>query len=180
MLPAVSEPGGTMPRGNNTKSPRTGPRTPGPSQDRSPSGTSERPSTTASADAIEQQVVALAEQLGRVVGTVQAKAEGWMDPKALSDQVARVRDSAASLLQQLGATTEQKTERIVSGRGGGGSLTTIDRGTKVGGRSGGVVDAPGKKHRKPTPNESMRVSATDRARVAKMKAVNANRKRGRG
>ena len=47
------------------------------------------------------------------------------------------------------------------------------------GRSGGVVDAPGKKHRKPVPNEPLRVNAADRARVAKTKVVNTNRKRGR-
>ena len=34
-------------------------------------------------------------------GTVQAKAEGWMDREALNKQIAGVRDSAAELLEQL-------------------------------------------------------------------------------
>jgi hypothetical protein len=132
---------------------------------------------------IEQQVVAFAEQLGRIVGTVQARAEGWLDPATLNDQITRVRDGAASLLQQLGATTAAKDtalrrrggKRMPAAREPGSTATARSRG-----RSGGAVDAPGKKHRKPTPNESPRASATDNARIAKMKAVNASRRRGRG
>src|SRR5207245_5001243 len=52
-------------------------------------------------DPMEQRVVAFAEQLGRIVGTVQAKTEGWMDRDALNKQIAGVRDSAAELLEQL-------------------------------------------------------------------------------
>ena len=44
--------------------------------------------TSATADVMEQRVVAFAEQLGRIVGTVQAKAEGWMDRDALNKQIA--------------------------------------------------------------------------------------------
>jgi hypothetical protein len=132
----------------------------------------------ATSDAIEQQVVAFAEQLGRVVGTVQAKAEGWLDPKALQEQVSRVRDSAASLLQHLGALHRPDAEPA---RAGGPTASSSDSPVKARGRSGGVVDAPGKKHRKPTPNTPLRARATDSSgRVAKMKVVNANRKRGRG
>ena len=124
------------------------------------------PGVSGNGSAIEQQVVAFAEQLGRVVGTVQARAEGWLDPRMLNEQITRVRDGAASLLQQLGATTEAKAERVITRRPAA--------------RSGGVVDAPGKKHRKPTPNEPLRANAEDKGRIAKMKAVNASRRRGRG
>src|SRR4051812_49204800 len=65
-------------------------------------------------DAIEQQVVAFAEQLGRIVGTVQAKAEGWMDRAALTDELSRIRDSASSLLTQLGESAQAATGQIVS------------------------------------------------------------------
>ena len=58
--------------------------------------------STSTAGTVEQQVVAFAEQLGRMVGTVQAKAEGWLDREALKEQVSRVRDSASALLEQLG------------------------------------------------------------------------------
>ena len=107
-----------------------------------PPGTSASPS-----DAIEQRVVAFAEQLGRLVGTVQAKADGWMDLPALEEQVARIRDSAAGLLGQLGTggktpgpRTRAKARARVKAVKATGATT---------GRSGGKVDAPGKKHRKP-------------------------------
>src|SRR5436190_2092437 len=62
----------------------------------------------AKGDAVERQVVALAEQFGRFVGTLQAKADGWMDRDALRAQISNVRDGAADLLQQLagGATND--------------------------------------------------------------------------
>ena len=37
-------------------------------------------SITTATDPVEQRLVAFAEQLGRIVGTVQAKAEGWLGP----------------------------------------------------------------------------------------------------
>jgi hypothetical protein len=101
-------------------------------------------SATPSADAIEQRVVAFAEQLGRLVGTVQAKADGWMDVPALQEQVTRIRDGAAGLLRQLGEA---------GARGKAAAVTATRKSDKPArssaGRSGGKVDAPGKKHRKP-------------------------------
>ena len=117
-----------------------------------PTATSNTPGTSAtpSGDAIEQRVIAFAEQLGRMVGTVQAKADGWLDVPALREQVTRIRDGAAGLLRQLGA-----------GRGPRGPKRPVKAGARVKaakatgatgsarGRSGGKVDAPGKTHRKP-------------------------------
>ena len=40
-----------------------------------------RGSATSATDPVEQRLVAFAEQLGRIVGTVQAKADGWLDRK---------------------------------------------------------------------------------------------------
>lgn len=118
-----------------------------------------------SVDTLEQQVIAYAEQLGRFVGTVQAKAEGWLDPDVLRDQMSSVRDGATALLERLRAT--------------GGQAEGPAGGPKTG-RSGGVVDAPGKKHRKPTPNVKVpRSTAADAGRIARLKGVNANRRRGR-
>ena len=95
------------------------------------------------ANAMEQRVVAFAEQLGRIAMTVQAKAEGWMDRDTLYRQIASVRDGAADLLEQVagGATKASKNPAAAAAR----------EGNK--GRGGGVVDAPGKKHRKPMPTD---------------------------
>jgi hypothetical protein len=131
------------------------------------------PSGATTADAIEQRVLAFAEQVGRIAGTLQAKAEGWMEREMLNTQIARVRDGAADLLQQLagGATKGSQTKPAGVGVRGG---------TK--GRSGGVVDAPGKKHRKPMPSDpdaSMAASQAAKMRTAST-MVKTNRRRGRG
>ena len=70
------------------------------------------------ADAMEQRVVAFAEQLGRIAGTFQAKAEGWLDREALTKQIASVRDGAAELLEQL-AGDATKGSKKKPGRHGG-------------------------------------------------------------
>lgn len=91
---------------------------------------------------IEQKVVAFAAQLGLLVGTVQAKAEGWLDREALSQQVGRIRDGAADLLDQVNReyTLQRKTAATQTRT----SATRLSR---------GPVDAPGKRHRKPLPPE---------------------------
>ena len=127
-------------------------------------------------DAMEQRVLAFAEQLGRIVGTVQARTEGWMDRETLNKQIAGVRDSAAELLDQLadGVSSMTKTAKDAV------TATTPKAPSK--GRSGGLVDAPGKKHRKPMPIDP-RAAAAD-ARRATMRSSKASMKttktRGRG
>ena len=118
-----------------------------------------------SGDALESRVVAYAEQLGRLIGTVQAKAEGWMDRKQLKQQIASIRDGAADLL-----------ERIAGDDRGEEAATPKPK------RSGGVVDAPGKKHRGPVPADP-RARAADRPRAKVGKSANTERmlkRRGRG
>ena len=63
---------------------------------------SESPSTSASSDSVvEQKLLQFAEQLGYVVGTVQGKADGWLDRKALQTQISSVRDAASDLLKHV-------------------------------------------------------------------------------
>ena len=125
-------------------------------------------------DGLEQRVLAFAEQLGRIAGTVQAKTAGWMDGDALKKELARVRDGAAELLQQL--TADAPPPVAASTRTGGPAPR------RTGGRSGGIVDAPGKKHRPPMPTDP----GVNRAgsQGAKMRAaktmVKTPRHRGRG
>jgi hypothetical protein len=148
------------------------------------SGSRQRKTTTATftassttGDAIEQRVVAFAEQLGRIVGTVQARTEGWMDREALRKQLASVRDGASHLLDQLeeGVTTLTKTATKTAA-----TVTAPKVASK--GRSGGVVDAPGKKHRKPTPADPRTLAAD--AKRANMRSSQPSMKttkmRGRG
>ena len=130
-------------------------------------------SDATTADAMEQRVVAFAEQLGRIAGTVQAKAEGWLDRETLNKQIASVRDGAAALLKQLagGATKASKKKPVAAAARGGNK-----------GRSGGVVDAPGKKHRKPMPTDpGANIADSQAAKMRTTKTmVKTNRRRGRG
>jgi hypothetical protein len=116
---------------------------------------------------MEEQVAVFAEQLGRILGTVQGKAEGWLEHQALLDQLTNVRDSAARLLEQLtGGSQTVSAKKSAPKR-------TSARTTK--GRSGGVVDAPGKRHRKPVPSTGGRV---DDSRIAKVKIAKESKRRG--
>ena len=114
--------------------------------------TTQSSGTAMTADVMEQRVIAFAEQLGRIVGTVQARAEGWMDREALNKQIASVRDSASELLDQL-KTTVSKAAAATKTTANAAAASTKKA------RSGGVVDAPGKKHRKPTPKDPRAVAA---------------------
>ena len=127
----------------------------------------------ATSDAMEQRVVAFAEQLGRIAGTLQAKAEGWMEREALKKQIASVRDGAADLLEQLAGSVARATTKEAAAAPALGA-------TK--GRSGGVVDAPGKKHRKPAakdPRANIADSQAAKLRTART-MVKTRRLRGRG
>ena len=96
-------------------------------------------------DLIEEKVVAFAAQLGLLVGTVQAKAEGWLDRKALGEQIGRIRDSASALLEQVSRESTSTSD----GTGAGHQSALAAR------LSRGPVDAPGKRHRKPPPQEAI-------------------------
>src|SRR6185436_1719840 len=78
-------------------------RTPSTTQRRNWSAAPNPSSGTPRVDGLEERVLAFAEQLGRIAGTVQAKTAGWMDGDALKKDLARVRDGAADLLHQLTA-----------------------------------------------------------------------------
>lgn len=95
-------------------------------------------------DALERKVVALAEQMGWVLGTVQAKADGWLDQGTLQRELGRIRDGAAELLDHV--TRASAEARKAAARPAGAPTMRASR---------GAVDAPGKRHRKPPPQESL-------------------------
>ena len=128
----------------------------------------------AAGDAMEQRLVAFAEQIGRIAGTVSAKAEGIVDREALKQQIANVRDSAAELLEHLSDNVSNLTSRAKK------SAVKATEAVKAQGR--GLVDAPGKKHRKPMPKDPRAVAAdakqsNQRTNKASMKTM---KTRGRG
>jgi hypothetical protein len=87
---------------------------------------------------LEQQVVAIAEQLGSLAGMVHARTDRWLDQPRFHSQLARIRERAAGLLTRLSAHGSTN---------GDGAMPARER-------SRAKVAAPGKKHRKapePTP-----------------------------
>jgi len=116
----------------------------------------------ATSDVIEQKVVALAEQLGWFLGTVQAKAEGWLDREALQKEVGRIRDGAADLLNHVNRASAEARKAAVTPQAGKAAATPEPRKAAVTPSvapamraSRGAVDAPGKRHRKPPPQERL-------------------------
>jgi hypothetical protein len=110
---------------------------------------------------LEPRVVALAEQLGGFLGRVQAKADGWLDNEALRRQVATIRDGAADLLKHVNrasAAARASATKLARPKGQAGEGETPAPGAEAAAApqaraSRGAVDAPGKRHRKPPPQE---------------------------
>jgi hypothetical protein len=136
------------------------------------------------ADTMEGRVLAFAEQLGRIAGTVQARADGWMNHETLTRQMAGVRDGAAELLEQLGlgATPAKKTAPAKRATSAKTTPAAKAAPRKTKGRSGGVVDAPGKKRRRRLPADPDATRAA--SQHAKMRQATpmakTHRLRGRG
>jgi hypothetical protein len=111
--------------------------------------------SAASTDGLEQHVLAFAEKLGFMAGTIQTKAGALVDRDTLQTQLVGVRDGAKQLLKQLSAATSRK------------KAAPAPPPRRVQARSGGTVDAPGKKHRKPAPADTLSMVA--RSQAAKLR-----------
>src|SRR4051794_9875686 len=60
----------------------------------------------------EQKLEHFAEDLGRMLGTARAKAEGWLGQRqAIVKNLTELRDTASKLLSDLGHQTEQEVRR---------------------------------------------------------------------
>jgi hypothetical protein len=151
-----------------------------------PSDQPTRQSATPATDPVEQRLVAFAEQLGRIVGTVQARADGWLDRRTLNEELTRIRDGAADLLTHVGSEAAPASIAVTPGerqaagntRGGSGTAPAGRQPAAATGRSGGRVDAPGKSHRKP-PAGVRGIKHSDET-IPKLKAAQATRRRRHG
>lgn len=131
---------------------------------------SQKPGTDAAdGKGIEEKLVAFAERLGTLIGTVQSKAEGWLDRGKLAKEIRHIRDEANDLLAQVSSTAALKPKAQTT------PAQTEPR------RSRGPVDAPGKRHRKPVPQERIDKRMGDRIgkQMGQKTAKNA-RRGGRG
>jgi hypothetical protein len=147
------------------------------------------------------QAIALAEQLGRIAGTIEGTAETWLNRQSLTDQLTRVRDGAAEMLESLTsgaergrsaatATVRHITDDVrqtaskavtavaagrLAGKGKKKSKKTVKREAVSGARRADAAHAPGKQHRKPVPQ--MRGVKKSDERIPKARAAATVRQR---
>jgi len=140
--------------------------------------TKDNPATNTTADVVEERLVAFAEQLGTLVGTVQAKTEGWLDREALGKQLSAIRDRASELIDQVTPAAAKTVSPRAKRTPAPSQKTPAASAVK---RSRGLVDAPGKRHRKPPPQTRVGKHASEpKARVIGNPNLKTGRRGGRG
>jgi hypothetical protein len=104
-----------------------------------------------------EQAIALAEQLGRLAGTVEGTAESWLNREKLAEQLTRVRDGATQMLEGLTAGAERARTaattavRSVQPQRGRGKAKRAKAAPAASTRQADPSRAPGKQRRKPAP-----------------------------
>ena len=132
-------------------------------------------------ESMEPMVLALAEQLGTFLGRVQAKADGWLENDALREQVGQIRDGATQLLDRVNRASAAARQSAAKVMRTAKKSTATPTAPSTKGRSGGTVDAPGKRHRKPPPQESINKRMGERVgKQAGQKQFKVGKSRGRG
>lgn len=74
--------------------------------------------TSVTDSSVEATVVNFAEDLGRILGTAQRKAEDWMNQRqAITEQLTQIRDTASKYLHQLTGGHASMAAAVRRGRG---------------------------------------------------------------
>jgi len=103
-----------------------------------------------------------AEDLGRLLGNAQTKAEGWLSQRAtIVKHLSDIRDTSAKLLADLGHQAEQAVSQVTSRRG-------RPAGSKNKTAPAGSAESP--KRRVMSPEARKLISEAQKARWASMKA----------
>jgi hypothetical protein len=121
-------------------------------------------STTSRRKSADTRIEAFAEDLGRMLGTARAKADTWLGQRQeIAKHLAEIRDTASSLLTQLG---EQARAAARRGRGA------------VSGAQVRYAPAPvsRRRRRKLSAKARAAISAAQKARWAKVRAAAAKNK----
>jgi len=111
-----------------------------------------------------EQAIALAEQLGRIAGTIEGTAESLMNRQTLTDQLTRVRDSATQMLEGLTGGTAKRRKAAKKKPARAASAQQAD-----------PAHAPGKRRRKPAP--TMKGVKKSDERIPKMRTAAVVRQR---
>ena len=112
-----------------------------------------------------QQAIALAEQLGRIAGTIEGTGESWLKQERLAEQLTRVRDGATQMLEGLRRTpAPAKRMKKKSAKATSAVSAQAD-----------PAHAPGKKRRGPAP--TMRGVKSSDETIPKLRTATAVRQR---
>ena len=115
-----------------------------------------------------EQAIALAEQLGRIAGTIQGTTEAWLNNPSLATQLTKVRDGATEMLKNLSTSA---TGSRASGKG----KKKTGRRASAATRTASPAHAPGKRRRGPAPS-ARGVKKSDQA-IPKLRTAHAVRQR---
>ena len=128
------------------------------------------PKERSASELVERKLVAFADQLGLLVGSVRAKGERWLDRTMLTTELGRIRDGAADLLAHLHREDTARQETPATPK-----AASVARPRR------GAVDAPGKRHRKPQPQERLdKQMGEPRGKQMGQKNFKSGRRSGRG
>jgi hypothetical protein len=124
--------------------------------------------------ATDSKIEDFAEELGRLLGTAEAKAKGWLGQREqIAKTLAGIRDTANGLLSQLGEQATGVARALARGRRGRppGSKNKTSPGRAKGTtkRGPGRPKGSGKKKRTMSAEARARISAAQKARWAKVK-----------
>ena len=115
---------------------------------------------------LSEQAVALAEQLGRIAGTIEGTAGTWMNRQKVADQLTRVRDQATQMLEGLAGS-------VAKGRKASKAASAKAPAPRA--RQADPAHAPGKRRKKPAP--TLRGVKKSDERIPKMRTAAAARQR---
>ena len=119
------------------------------------------PDSAAATATTEERLGDFAEDLGRFLGSTQAKASAWLDQrKKLLDSLVKVRDTASHYIEQLGGPT---AARRAPGRPRGPQAAA------AAGAAGRTKTATGKKKRTMSAEARAKIGAAQRARWARQR-----------
>ncbi len=137
-------------------------------------------------DIAEQGMLQLAEQLGWFLGTMRSKADNLLDNESVKQQVSQIRDGAMQLFDRVNkasaaAMESAKAATLSAAKPAAKPVAKSVAKPAANGRSGGTVDAPGKRHRKAPPQEAINKRMGEEVgKKAGQKQFKVGKSRGRG
>jgi hypothetical protein len=131
-----------------------------------------------SARAVGEKIESFAEDLGKLLGTAQAKASSWLEQrKSIADQLTQIRDTANDYLQRLSGEAASVAAAVRRGRRRGHPPGS---GKKTGKRGPGRPKGSGAKKGGMSPEGRARIAAAQKARWAKIRKAKAGGAVGNG